>query len=78
MLVVVEGFMKIVYCIMEFLGNGRWRGSFVFWEVGEYKVCIEVGNILLFGSFFMIKVGDLIKCSVVGNGELVVNFILDK
>lgn len=66
---VVEGLIKIVNCNMEFFGNGKWWGYFVLWEVGEYKICIEVGDIFLFGSFFIMKVGDLIKCNVVGSGE---------
>lgn len=56
----VEGLIIIVECIMEYLGNGKWRGRFIFKEVGEYKVWVEVGSIFLFGSLFMCKVGDLL------------------
>lgn len=63
----VEGPTTTAECIMEHLGNGKWRGRFIPKEVGEHKVRVEVGSTPLLGSPFTCKVGDPSQCKVTGN-----------
>ena len=65
----VDGPSSTAECIMEPLGNGKWRGRFIPKEVGEHKVRIEVGSTPLLGSPFTCKVGDATKCKVTANGK---------